>query len=214
MSSSRAVLVVVVGLVLIVVASGALLLRSPDRALSSNGVQVQTPLITAESDGGMCQAGERVPSGTTSIRLAMASITGPRVSVKLLEGSGVATQGVRHAGWTGGSLTVPVRRLDHSLASGRLCVYLSDLNGQVEFQGEDTGPAISAKTYTGQSLEGRIRVIYLGRGQRSWLSMVPSIARRLGLGRAGGGTWISLLAAMLIVTCAALTSVLLVRELK
>jgi hypothetical protein len=66
----------------------------------------------------------------------------------------------------------------------------------------------------GERLGGRIRVEYLSPGRASWLSLAPSIARRMGFGHAWSGTWIvfALLAAMTSVTF--LLAKVAVRELR
>ena len=54
---------------------------------------------------------------------------------------------------------------------------------------------------------------YLHPGTRSWLSLAGEVARHMGFGRAGAGTWVVFLALALLVAAAGLASRLLLREL-
>jgi len=63
-------------------------------------------------------------------------------------------------------------------------------------------------------LGGRMWIEYLRPGDRSWASLIPSIVRAIGLGRADPGTWIALLALSLMATVAALASCVAFRELR
>ncbi len=61
-------------------------------------------------------------------------------------------------------------------------------------------------------LPGRIAVEYVRAGSSSWWSLVPSVARRMGLGRAWAGTWVAAMVALLMVTGIVLASWLTLRE--
>jgi hypothetical protein len=211
---SRTRVVLVAGLILTAVGIGAVLLRSPPVLAGDNGVVTENNLAAAETAGGVCQSREMLPHGTTAVRLTLTAITGPRVSVKALWHSRVVTRGSRPAGWSGSAVTIPVSPLRNTLAPIRLCIYLSDLNGEVEFHGEHTSHLLAARTYGGSRFPGRIRVEYIRAGHTSWLSLVPSMARRIGLGRAPAGTWVALLAAILSLAVAGLTSFAVIRELR
>ena len=81
----------------------------------------------------------------------------------------------------------------------------------MELAGNATHGALAA-TVNGRPVSGRMRVEYLARGNRSWLSLAKHVARRLGLGHAPAGTWIVLPLAALMATAVALGAWLLMRE--
>jgi hypothetical protein len=82
----------------------------------------------------------------------------------------------------------------------------------VNLRGETTksSPAVSEGS---QVLPGRMRFEYLGPDNKSWLSLALPTARRIGL-TIGGGGFIVFIPVMLLLSVAALTSWLLVRDLR
>jgi hypothetical protein len=72
-------------------------------------------------------------------------------------------------------------------------------------QGSATPTALATRV-DGRALGGRMWVEYLHREASSWASQIPSIARRVGLGRADPGTWVVWVALALMVGVAALAS--------
>lgn len=209
----RTSIVLAAGLVLIAAIVGLTLARSPPTLAGTNGIPAEHPVGAAEQAIGACQAGETLPAGTTAIRLSLIAIIGPRVSVRVVSGPKLLTHGTTRPGWTTSEVTVPVAPLTHSVSHVKVCVGLSDLNGEVDVHGKPTGPAVAAVSATGQHLTGRFRVEYVRAGHTSWLSLLTSIARHMSLGRGGGGTWIVFFILALALTVVTLTSWAIVREL-
>jgi len=54
---------------------------------------------------------------------------------------------------------------------------------------------------------------YLRPGESSWWSLATSVARRMGLGRAETGTWVALLAILLMVAVGGAMSRVILKEL-
>lgn len=159
----------------------------------------------------LCQANERLPAGTTAIRLRVFSYTGQRVTVRALEGPSVIAHGERGPGWSGGVVTIPVAPLPNARAV-KLCFTLYIEDGEADnLAGEPTETA-PATLSTGGSLPGRVGVEYLRPGRSSWLSLVPDVARRMGLGNAGSGAWNAVLAIVLMGAVGFLTARLILRE--
>lgn len=169
-------------------------------------------LVSTKQPARACQSEEALPRGTSAIRLAMLAALGPKVTVKVLSGSRVLTQGDHPAGWSSGSVTIPVKPVASAIAPVKVCFSLSSMNGIVTPRGWRTRPAAAAISGEGP-LPGRIGIEYLRSSHRSWWSSAASVIRRLGLGHAAGGVWSALLALMLAVAFVALTSWLLLREL-
>lgn len=197
-----------------VVALGVILTRSPPMLAGTNSVSLKGNVGVSEHDVSACQAGETVPSGTSAIRLAMSAIIGPHVSAAVLSGSQILTSGTHSSGWTGAQVTVPVAQVTRTLPDATVCFALGDFDGKVEVVGEPTLPNVAAFSPNGQRLKGRFRVEYVRAGSVSWLSLASSIADHLDLGRTPSGRWVAFLAAALLLSLVALTSLLIVRELR
>lgn len=209
----RTSIVLAAGLALIAAIVGLTLARSPPTLAGTNGIPAEHPVGIAEQAIGACQAGETLPAGTTAIRLSLIAIIGPRVSVRVMSGPKLLTHGSTAPGWTTSEVTVPVAPLTRSVSHVKVCVGLSDLDGEVDVHGKLTGPALAAVSATGQHLRGRFRVEYVRAGHASWLSLLTSIARHMSLGRSGGGIWIVFFILALALTVVVLTSWAIVREL-
>jgi hypothetical protein len=176
----------------------------------------------------ICQAGETLPRGTTAIRVWLEAAIGPHVSAEAISGTHVVTHGVRGAGWTAGSVTIPVTRVTRRWSNVRVCVAFAQSRELVGLQIVQTASASAATARQGplpstrrQStaayregpLPGRILVEYLRPGRESWWSLAVSVARRMGLGHAFSGPSVPLLAAALMLTVAIAVSRVILSEL-
>jgi len=160
----------------------------------------------------ICQDGEILPQGTAAIRLRIFSELGPRVLVNVLQRGRSLTRGTQSSGWTGGAVTVPVTPLEREHDGVTLCFTLL-LNGH-EVATVSGSPATQLRTAHGRiTLPGRVRLEYLRAGVGSWWSRALEVARRMGLGHAGSGTWSVLVAALLLCSVVALCACLALREL-
>jgi hypothetical protein len=208
---SRIQIALVAGLVLIASGIAVTLWHSPLTVARGNSTTAE-PIKETDKPANYCQAGEILPRSTSAIRLAVLAALGPKVTLRALSGSEVVTEGTRPAGWVGGSVTVAVRPVSRTLAPVRICFALSQMNGPVQVLGWPTSSR--ATTSNGRPLSGRVGIEYLRPGRRSWWSLAGATARRLGLGRANSGTWNALLAAALTATFVALSSWLVLEELR
>jgi hypothetical protein len=202
------------GLAFLGIAVGLTLLHSPMVVAGTNrpaGEPEETVGATNHS-AGYCQAGERLPQGSSAIRVWLGAIYGPRVRVEVSSNGRSVTGGESPSGWVGGEVTVPVKPLPRATADAVVCVSFRLREEWVILQGNATRPAIAAR-HDGAPIAGRVWLEYLRPGTRSWASLVGSTARRTGLGRALAGTWIVILALALLVATLALASSLILREL-
>lgn len=145
MQMKRVVVALAVGLALVAVALGVTLSRSPLVVVRANPTLANGVIATTYSAAEACQGGETLPAGTSAIRLTLASDIGPRVGLRVLSGARVVTAGAVGDGWTGGSVTVPVRPLAHTLANVRICFKLGRGAESVEIVGVQTSPRVAAK---------------------------------------------------------------------
>jgi Predicted membrane protein (DUF2142) len=141
----------------------------------------------------VCQRDESLPGDTSAIRLGLDTVIGPKVTATVFSGSRLLTSGTRGSGWTAGSVTVAVRRVDHAASHVTLCLTIARSPGDFIMLGTDTDAALAARTSAGRLLPGRVKVEDLRAGTRSWWSLAVSVARRMGLGRGISGSWIPLL---------------------
>jgi hypothetical protein len=209
---ARVKITIAIGTLLGVAAVGVVLSHSPIAVAGINTAQHN--LISSTYDKtSACQSNETLPRETSAIRLRVYDFTGPRVTVAVLAHGHVVASGERESGWTGGVVTVPVKGLSTSRSGVQLCFTLYLGGDEVtQFVGEPTRGAHAARVSEG-SLPGRVRVEYLRPSSSSWWSLVPEVARRMGLGHAGSGTWSVLLVAVLMGSVAVAGSRLVFREL-
>jgi hypothetical protein len=200
------------GLALIAAAVLLTLLHVPLTAAHTD-LGAKHNLVKTVKPAAACQAEESLPAGTTAIRLSLASALGPRVAVKVFSGTRILTQGAVPAGWSSGSVTVPVKPLAQTVTPVKVCFALASINGVVSMQGFSTSRAVAARSEEGV-LPGRMAIEYLRPGGASWLSQAESVARRLGLGRAASGTWNALLVLTLAGAFITLSSWLVLKELR
>jgi len=135
------------------------------------------------------------------------------VVVEVLLGSHVVARGVRGAGWAGGIVTVHLRPLHQAVSDVTVCFSFRGADERVALWGTRTPSSVAATSSEG-ALAGRMRIEYLQPGRSSWWSLVLSVARRMGLGRAWAGTWIALLVAALTAAAATLAMLSSARELR
>jgi hypothetical protein len=196
-------------LVLVLSQSPHVLAGKNDAAAAS----VASVLTSVPGGGHFCQANETLPIGVSEIRLSLAAVAGPRVKVTVMSGKTILTHGESAPGWLGYRVTAPVKPVNHTLHHTTVCVAFSGAKERVSFRGMRTATRRAAWS-DGHFLPGRIAVEYSRPGTSSWWSQALSVARRFGLGRAWAGTWLVLLVAGLMAAAFALTSWLVIRELR
>ncbi|HEV3322534.1 MAG TPA: hypothetical protein VG147_10160 [Solirubrobacteraceae bacterium] len=202
-----------VGLALSAVAAAIVLSSSPPVLAGTNGVipVPYPPLTSVPGGGGGCQADEAVPGGTSAVRLSLEASAGPRVSVAVWVGGRAIARGVSAQGWLGRVVTVPIVPLVRTVHHATVCFSFAGAEERVSLLGVRTPPRSAARSST-RTLPGRIAVEYLRPGSSSWWSLAPSVARRMGLGRAWAGTWVAAMVALLMATGIVLASWLTLRE--
>jgi hypothetical protein len=212
-------MVLATGLTLIAIAVALVLSGSPVRVVAKNSVAAQagsvaaqTGIASADGHAHACQADEVLPSSTSALRLSFEAAVGPSVTVTALSGTRVLTRGTRASGWTGAQVTVPVVRVPRTTSHVTVCFGLGQSREVVHIFGRPSRTAAVASSGADQ-IRGRFGVEYLAAGRHSWWSLVPSVARRIGLGRAPGGTWIVLVLAALMAAVAILASGLCIQTL-
>jgi hypothetical protein len=201
-----------VALALAAIALGVTLSRSPLSLAAASRVTGATRLATTPGNASACQSGETLPAGVTAIRLSLETVIGPWVSVRVSERGRQLSTGRQAAGWAAGAVTVPVGRLARAAPDATVCFSLGASYKPVSLLGEPSAPARAIVAY-GKPLAGRLRIEYLMPGKRSWWSLASSVAAHIGLGHAGSGTWIPVLAGTLAFVVIVLAVWLVLRDL-
>lgn len=192
----RIKIVLAAGLASIAVAVLAVLSHSPETVAATNGVAPATVLMTTTENAEACQADETIPAGTNAIRLQMVATTGPRVSIRVLQGSRQLTQGAQGPAWYGAVVTVPVPTVQRTARHARVCFQLRDVSGEVRAYGSPSGPRRAARA-NGKPLPGRVTIYYLHTDPQSWLSLAGGVIEHMQLGRAASGGAIVVVIAVL-----------------
>lgn len=203
------------GLTLIAVAVAVTLTGSPMSVEATNGIPAEDRLaLSYDRPAIACQSGETLPAGTTAVRLTLKAVAGPRVRLRALAGRRLLTHGMAASGWTGAAVTVPVATVTRTASHVRICFMVDAAPEDLILVGEHTPAAVAALGGGERPLPGRLRIEYLRPRAASWWSYAPTVARRMGLGRAWSGTWIALAVIVLIGALVAGACWLAVRELR
>jgi hypothetical protein len=211
----RVGLALAAGLTLTAIAVSVTLTRSPMSVEATNRTAAADRLaLTHDKRAIACQAGETLPAGTTAVRLTLKAVAGPRVRLRALAGRRLLTHGVAASGWTGGAVTVPVATVTRAASHVRICFMVDAAPEDLILVGEHTPAATAALGGGERRLPGRLRIEYLRPRAASWWSYAPTVARRIGLGRAWSGTWIVLATIVLTGALVAGACWLAVRELR
>jgi len=202
------------GLSLLAIALAFTLTRSPASVAGTNrpAERAEEPIAATTHNTTYCQGGEQLPRGTSALRIWLDASAGPRVEVVVSAAGRQIDRGERGSGWIGGSVTVPVRPLGRPVSDATVCASVSLRDETVLAQGNATPASVAARDGS-HALAGRIWIEYLRPGTRSWASLASEVARHMGFGRAGAGTWIVFLALALLAAVAVLASRLLLEEL-
>jgi len=204
-------LTIAIAFALIVVAIGVGLARSPLVRAGTDGTALSGEVGATAVPTTICQGEETVPAGTTVIRASMLSLLGPRIKLVARSGSQTVTTGEIGYGWTGSVVSIPVHRVSGAHSHTTICMSLAKRRQLVNVRGMNTktSPAVNGKA----PMAGRMGIEYLRPDNKSWASLLTPTARRIGL-NVGGGAAIVLLPLLLLLSTAALTSWLLVRDLR
>jgi Predicted membrane protein (DUF2142) len=203
----RVRLALAAGLTALAVALGFVLTDSPMGVVGTNGVAANFAVTFIRSSGINCQAGGTVPRGTEAIRVSLSANSGPKVGLEVLSGSTLVSSGERAAGWgIDETVTVPITRVARTIGNARICTTVGQMVEPIQVNGSTAQSAGGGRTVL-------LRMEYLRAGSRSWLALVPSIARDMGLDHAPSGAWVAYLVIAVMVVVMLLASRLVLREL-
>jgi len=210
----RIVLAVALALV-----AGAVALALSQRAqrLAGTSFVLQRAFVAAVPSGGTaCQPATWLAGGSAAAQVVV-SPYGRRplalsVSFRDPDGALAARGSVRGVPARGGAVTVPFARVvrgDHPNATA--CVRDDGADG-LALSGDVASPGAAARV-GGRATGGVVGFRYLRAGRESWWSLLPSLARRFGLGKASAfGTWTLPVLALVLAAVWVAAARLLLRE--
>lgn len=193
---------------LLVVAVAATLARDVPVRTGDNDALATTALGGTVGRLKVCQDAELIPAGTGAVRVWLRTTgrPGPALALRATNGRTTIGRGALAAGWSGETATIPLRPATRTERPARVCVTVGasssvTLAGEVTDDPDHAGPAATA---SGSELRGRLRIEYLASERQSWWSQIGAIARRIGFGRAPGGSAVVFAAALLMLAAASL----------
>jgi hypothetical protein len=202
----RVGLALAAGFTVLAVALGVVLYRSPLTVAGTNGVPANLAVAFIHGGPVSCQAAGTLPRGTQAIRVSFSANTGPSVSLRVLSGSSVVTEGEHAAGWgIDETVTVPVKRVPQTIRDAFVCPTVGPVVEPLQVNGSRVSTA-------GGGHGVLLRMEYLRPGPSSWLSLVGSTARHMGLDHAPGGAWVAYLLIAVMLLIAVLIARLVFRE--
>ncbi len=209
-----AVVALGIALTLMTIAVIAVLVGSPLATAGTNGVQAQVDGSLKKGDLETCQPLGRLPSGTSVIRVAIeAPAAGPNVTLRVLAGSRVLSEGHQAAGWgSAPKVGIPMAGLTDSVGGERICTKIGPIAEHIQIRGTPIRQPPAGAKLSFQDMA--LRMEYLRPAAQSWLSQASSVAYRMGLGRAWSGTWIAFLALVLSLAVAVLAVRLTLAEMR
>jgi hypothetical protein len=201
-----------VGLAALAILLVFVLRRAPLVPAGTNGVPTAEYVELKHGGVATCQQVASIPRGTSAIRIAIeARAVGPAVSVAVLAAGRVLSRGSQPPGWgTAPAVTVGVDRLVSTVDRAHVCTSIGPSVEPVRVYGSGVS---HSSTATGLIAGTALHMEYLRSGPHRWWSLASATAHRMGLGRAGSGAWIALLALALMLLATVLASRLMLREL-
>lgn len=195
----------------------ATLSHASQRRIGTNDVPVTGQLAAAPEHATICQAQERIPSGTAAVRVALTGGGGPAPQVRAIISSGGVVQAAGGAGarWDAHeTLLVPLASPLRADVTGTICVALAPAPGAAERYklGGWEYTLLPHATIDGRATPGRLHLEYLAAGTRSWWSFASTVARRIERGHAWSGASVALLLALLMIAPIALGAWQLARD--
>lgn len=208
--SVTAVLAAGLGLIFVVVI--VVLAHSPLTVAGTNPVAREQYIELTGGNLSTCQAAGTIPQGTSAVRVGIEGFSvAPAVKIRIRTPAGTTVEGRQSAGLGADpNVTVPVRRFAHKVDGARTCTTVTPLAEPIRFYGQ---PRHSAQE--GNHLQDALlHMEYMRTGSKTWWSLLPSIARHMGFGHAPGGASSVIFAVLLLIALVAVTSHLLLRELR
>jgi hypothetical protein len=208
----------VLGLALLAVA-GALVLDASGSASRTAGSDHNGAVVfsaTVPGGGEVCQPVAPPPNDTAQVQVLIGTNGGPvpDLSLRLLDAARrEAAAGHLPAGAREGYVTIPLRRVRAAPAATRACLRIGG-SSKVLLGGEGGPVSSTSEVVDGSQQPGRISLLYLRAGSETWWQLLPTLARRFGLGKASFfGAWTLPLAALLLLGVWVSAVRLLLREL-
>jgi hypothetical protein len=210
----RLVLAIALPLVL-----GALVLdmsASAPRGAGSNHVSAAVFAANVPARGELCEPVVPLPSDAARVQLLIGTFGHPvpPLDLRYLDSSGaVVASGHLAGGAKEGTVSFPLHQRSGAGGAARACLRVGGSSNVV--LGGEGGPVnAGSELVNGAPQGGLVSLMYLRSGSESWWQLLPTVARRFGLGKASVfGEWTLPVLALLLLVVWVSAARLLVREL-
>lgn len=190
---------ILAGSLALVVSLAIVLTDSKPRQSGSNYVAEAGPVAEIRGSGERCQRRAAIPADTDAVRILLGTYGRPAPAVEVsarVHGQEI-TRGALARGGPEGHVVVPLRRVEHTTPGARVCVRVRGGERTVLY-----------------GSERKVRLEWQRPGSESWLELAPTVARRFGFGKANAfGSWLLLVAGLLLAVAWALAGRVVAREL-
>jgi hypothetical protein len=209
---------VLLGVALLLVTGALALDMSGSAPRSAGSDHVGFPVFSAAVPGGglVCQPVPGLPRDAARVQLLIGTYGHPvpNLQVRFLDAAGGdVAAGQLPAGAREGPVSIALTHQPRSPAATEMCLRVEGALPVV--LGGEGGPITSyTELVNGHRQPGRISLIYFRSGDESWWQLLPTLARRFGLGKASFfGEWTLPVLALLLLGVWVATARLLTREL-
>ncbi|HEY7961528.1 MAG TPA: hypothetical protein VID29_06360 [Solirubrobacteraceae bacterium] len=176
-------------------AAGALALDMSGKAPRGAGSDHVSPAVFAASVPGgstLCQTVPPLPGDVASTQLLIGTYHHPvpTLALRYLDTSGAVTAtGTLAAGTHEGTVTIALHTLTGGHPAARACLRVGG-HTNVVLGGEGGPIGGNSELIDGHPQPGRVSLIYMRAGAESWWSLLPTLDRRFGVGKAAiFGDW-------------------------
>jgi hypothetical protein len=207
--------VAAVGVCALVAALAITLLHHEPRRSGTNLTPAGAFVIGLAHGQQACQESELLPADTAAIRLTAGTRgqAGPPLEATVTGAGGrVLTSGRLPGGWHQGTVGIPVARVRSASEEARVCIRDagSSSSGPIELAGNtQLGWTMQVAGHAAPNV--RLRFDYMRPGSEDWYQLLPTIAHRFSLGKAGflrHWEWVAALLLILATVVVALATVL------
>ncbi len=209
--------VAAVGVCALVAALALVLLHREPRRSGTNLTPAATFILGLTRGRQACQGSELLPADTAAVQLTVGTYgrPGPPLEANVYGPQGkLLTSGRLAGGWPGGVVRIPVRRVRAAATETKVCIReLPAGRGElpIALAGNHPLPGFNIQV-AGTTLEAaRLRFDYYRPGRESWYQLLPTIAYRFSLGKAGflrHWEWVAVILLILGTAIAAVTTIL------
>jgi hypothetical protein len=174
--------------------------QSAPRLAGTNHVNVSAFVAAVPANGTVCQPGTFLPSDAAQVQMLISTYghTAPAIHATFEEAGREMAAGSLRGGGPQGYVMVPLSRLHRGNTGGTLCIRLHGRYA-VAIGGAPAVAGTGSEQVNGKAQAGVLTLAFYRPDSESWWQLLPTLAQRLGLGKAAFfGAWMLPLATLLL----------------